>query len=205
MHVVKDRLRSSFVANLVASFVEHPLKSQREPTKLAIKLPTKIGKFRLTTCHSGPLHNASQGQVISRDRSLGAFLPSPHRVRKGPAGCAVTSEVVGFQRFLDPVSISSNLDETDETIMQVFTANDAKQKFGELLDQALQHPVSITRHGRPSVVVTSDAEYRELLALKYESLKSEVRKGFEGFDRGESSARTVDDIAEAVLKRNLKR
>ncbi len=118
---------------------------------------------------------------------------------KGVGGRGVTSP------FLDFSSISSSLDETDETIMQIFTANDAKQKFGELMDQALQQPVSITRHGRPSVVVTSDAEYRELLALKYENLKAEVSKGFESLDRGESSGATVDEIAEAVLKRNSKR
>ena len=88
--------------------------------------------------------------------------------------------------------------------MQTFTANDAKQRFGELMEQALQEPVSITRHGRPSVVVTSDAEYRELLALKYENLKAEVRRGFESFDQEApgKSARTVDEIAAAVRERN---
>ena len=50
--------------------------------------------------------------------------------------------------------------------MNTFTSNDAKQKFGEVIELALQEPVSITRHGRPSVVVTSDADYRELLAFK---------------------------------------
>jgi len=38
-----------------------------------------------------------------------------------------------------------------------------------------------------------------------ENLKAEVRKGFEGLDRGESSDLTVDEIAAAVLKRNTKR
>jgi len=97
------------------------------------------------------------------------------------------------------------MDELDETtremLMQTFTANDAKQKFGELMDQALQEPVSITRHGRPSVVVTSDAEYRALLALKHANLKAEVIKGFEGIDR-RKKARTVDEIAKEVLKRD---
>lgn len=77
--------------------------------------------------------------------------------------------------------------------MQTFTANDAKQRFGELIDQALQEPVSITRHERPSVVVTSDAEFRELLALKYENLKAEVRRGFESFDQG-APGKPLDDI-----------
>ena len=90
--------------------------------------------------------------------------------------------------------------------METFTANDAKQKFGELIDQALQEPVSITRHGRPSVVVTSDAEYRELMALKHANLRAEVLRGFESFGTGSAPSRTVDEIAEQVLarKRNLK-
>lgn len=85
--------------------------------------------------------------------------------------------------------------------MQTFTANDAKQKFGEVIDSALQEAVSITKHGRPSVVITSDAEYRELVEFKYDTLKSEVRKGFESIERGEISSRTVDEIAGEVLKR----
>ena len=87
--------------------------------------------------------------------------------------------------------------------MHTVTANDAKQNFGQVIDQALQGPVSITKHGRPSVVVTSDAEYRELMALKREHLKAEVRKGFESLDRGEDSPRTAEQIAEDVLQRHL--
>lgn len=86
--------------------------------------------------------------------------------------------------------------------MHTFSANDAKQRFGELIDQALQEPVSITRHGRPSVVVTSDAEYREYLELKHARLRAEVQKGFEGIERGEVSSRSVEEIAADVLKRH---
>lgn len=89
--------------------------------------------------------------------------------------------------------------------MNTFTSNDAKQKFGEVIELALQEPVSITRHGRPSVVVTSDADYRELLAFKYERLKEEVVKGFESFGDGESTGPSVDDIAAKVLKQATKR
>lgn len=89
--------------------------------------------------------------------------------------------------------------------MNTFTSNDAKQKFGEVIELALQEPVSITRHGRPSVVVTSDADYRELLALKYERLKEEVARGFESFGKGESKGQSVDEIAAKVLKRATKR
>ncbi|MEO0797288.1 MAG: type II toxin-antitoxin system Phd/YefM family antitoxin [Verrucomicrobiota bacterium] len=72
--------------------------------------------------------------------------------------------------------------------MQTFTANDAKQNFGQVMDNALQEPVSITKHGRPTVVITSESEYRELLKIKYEHLKADVQAGFESLDRGEGIA-----------------
>lgn len=80
--------------------------------------------------------------------------------------------------------------------MESTSANNAKQNFGELIDKALQSPVLITKHGRPSVVVLSISDYEE---LKYEQLKREVRKGFEQFDLGMVSDKTPDEIAESVL------
>lgn len=89
--------------------------------------------------------------------------------------------------------------------MQSVTANEAKQNFGQVIDQALQGPVSVTKHGRPSVIITSDADYKELMEMKRKLLQAEVRKGFEGFDRGEVSSRTAEQIAEDVLKRHKTR
>lgn len=83
--------------------------------------------------------------------------------------------------------------------MDTLTANEAKQNFGALIDRALQHPVSITKHGRPAVIVTSDAEYREYLENKYARFKSEVKIGFEQLDQGKVSSRSVDEIADSVL------
>ena len=85
--------------------------------------------------------------------------------------------------------------------MEIFTSHDAKQNFERLIDKALQEPVSITKHGRPSVIVTSDAEYQELLAIKHGRLKEEVLIGFSQLDEGEISERTNDEIANAVLQR----
>jgi prevent-host-death family protein len=86
--------------------------------------------------------------------------------------------------------------------METITANDAKQNFGRIMDLALQAPVSVTKHGRPSVVITSEATFQELLAFKREHLKAEVNKGFEGLDRGDVSPRTAEEIAESVLERH---
>ena len=87
--------------------------------------------------------------------------------------------------------------------MKTVTANEAKQNFGQVIDKALQGPVSITKHGRPSVVITSDAEYRELIDLKRKLLQAELREGFASLDRGEVSPRTAEQIAEDVLGRHL--
>ena len=84
--------------------------------------------------------------------------------------------------------------------MKTYTANDAKQSFGLVIDEALQEPVTITRHGRPVVVMTSEAEYKELIKLKEEKLKAEVQKGFYELDNGEFSDMNALEIAEEVLK-----
>ncbi len=84
--------------------------------------------------------------------------------------------------------------------MKTYTANDAKQSFGLVIDEALQEPVTITRHGRPVVVITSVAEYKEFVKLKEEKLKAEVQKGFYELDNGNFSNRTALEIAEEVLE-----
>ena len=52
------------------------------------------------------------------------------------------------------------------------------------------------------MVITSDAEYKALLALKTEVLKAELAKGFDSLDRGETSPRTAKQIADDVLQRH---
>ena len=84
--------------------------------------------------------------------------------------------------------------------MKSYTANDAKQSFGMIIDEALQAPVSITRHWRPVVVMTSEADYQELIKLKEERLKEEVQKGFYELEKGEYSDKDVLEIAEEVIE-----
>ena len=88
--------------------------------------------------------------------------------------------------------------------MITYSANDAKQRFGEVIDAALQAPVSITKHNRRSVVILSDAEYQRLAQAKHATLKAEVRAGFDQLDRGEFSSRTPSEIAEDVRQQFLK-
>jgi prevent-host-death family protein len=89
--------------------------------------------------------------------------------------------------------------------MITFTANHAKQQLGHVLDTARTTPVSITKHGRPSFVITSQEDYEALLQLKFERLKEEVQKGFDQLENNEFSTRTFEDIAkQAVALRKSK-
>ena len=82
--------------------------------------------------------------------------------------------------------------------MKTFTANEAKQQLGRVLDTARTGPVTITKHGRPEFVLTSKDDYDSMAELKYNHLKKEVQKGFDALDRGEYSTRTFEEILAQV-------
>ncbi|MFM8453681.1 MAG: type II toxin-antitoxin system Phd/YefM family antitoxin [Gammaproteobacteria bacterium] len=46
--------------------------------------------------------------------------------------------------------------------MRTFTASDAKNNFGQLLDSAQKEPVSIQKKGRSVAVLLSNEEYERL-------------------------------------------
>ncbi|MES2509369.1 MAG: type II toxin-antitoxin system Phd/YefM family antitoxin [Pseudomonadota bacterium] len=48
--------------------------------------------------------------------------------------------------------------------MTTFSALEAKNRLGQILDAAQREPVTITRHGRPAVVVLAVQDYEALLA-----------------------------------------
>ena len=83
--------------------------------------------------------------------------------------------------------------------MRTIAALDAKNRFGELLDTAQREPVTIQKHGRDVAVVVSAEDYKELQALKLESLREEIQKGLEDIKEG----RTVDgrEAIEELRKR----
>lgn len=62
-------------------------------------------------------------------------------------------------------------------VMKTFTALEAKNRFGQLIDAAQREPVTVTRQGRASVVIVSAEEYerrrsrawRNLLAVMEET------------------------------------
>lgn len=55
--------------------------------------------------------------------------------------------------------------------MYSFTANQAKTQFGEMLNKAQRAPVSITKNGKPSVVVLSAEDYEHFEELKMQNLR----------------------------------
>lgn len=89
--------------------------------------------------------------------------------------------------------------------MKTFTANETKQNFGQVLDSARTAPVTITKHGRPEFILTSREDYEDLARSKFELLRSEVQKGFEAFDRGDVSTKSVAEIAAEVIRKHRKK
>ncbi len=61
--------------------------------------------------------------------------------------------------------------------MRRFTAAEAKNRFGELLDSAQRGPVTIEKHGRPAAVILSADDYEALSALKLTALREEIAVG----------------------------
>lgn len=67
--------------------------------------------------------------------------------------------------------------------MKAIAAKEAKNNFGTLMDTAQREPVTIEKHGRPVAVIMSAKEYKKLTLQK---LQSEVKKGIDQLDAGES-------------------
>ncbi|MDB5990372.1 MAG: type toxin-antitoxin system Phd/YefM family antitoxin [Herbaspirillum sp.] len=57
--------------------------------------------------------------------------------------------------------------------LTLFSARDAKAKFGEVLDTALGRPVGITKHDRLTAYVVSKNEYETMLE-KIETLEDQL-------------------------------
>ncbi len=87
--------------------------------------------------------------------------------------------------------------------MKRFTANEAKQQLGRVLDAARTGPVTITKHGRPEFVLISKDDYDSMARLKYTHLNQEAQKGFDALDQDEFSTRTFEEIL-AKVKAEIK-
>lgn len=75
--------------------------------------------------------------------------------------------------------------------MRTFSAADAKNRFGEVLDAAQREPVRIEKHGRATAVIVSEAEYAEMAFQIAEIERFKIAKGLADLDSG----RVVDGQA----------
>lgn len=66
--------------------------------------------------------------------------------------------------------------------MKTMTAAEAKNSFGEMMENSSREPVVITKHGKPVRVVMSAEEFKQ---LKLQSLRADVREGIIEAERGE--------------------
>ena len=60
--------------------------------------------------------------------------------------------------------------------MKTVSALDAKNRLGELLDDAQRQPITVTRNGRPSVVVVSAESYERRRRLSRERMQQAMSR-----------------------------
>lgn len=82
--------------------------------------------------------------------------------------------------------------------MKKFSAKQAKDEFGRLIDTALQEPVEIQKKGRPVAVLVSLDEYKRLQALEdawwaAEASKA-IKEGFVGVEASEKFLKSLLNV-----------
>lgn len=60
--------------------------------------------------------------------------------------------------------------------MKTYTANDAKTRFGEFIDQAQREPVRVMRHDRVVGVMVSAQDYDAMRAFYADRLRNTLRE-----------------------------
>lgn len=73
--------------------------------------------------------------------------------------------------------------------MRETSATEAKNKFGQLIDQAMTEPVAIDKNGRPVAVLVSFAEYQRLTALEDRYWGEKALKAAQGGFLSEAESR----------------
>lgn len=82
--------------------------------------------------------------------------------------------------------------------MKKFSAKEAKDSFGRLIDTALQEPVEIQKKGRPVAVIISLDEYKRLQAHEDAWWAGEAEKAVkEGFIGVEESEKFLSGLLNA--------
>ena len=89
--------------------------------------------------------------------------------------------------------------------MKTFSAAEAKNRFGVLLESAQREPVRIEKNGRPVAVLLSQTEYEKIAVLLEEAenawlvelAKEGLASGFVGVEESEAFFKSLMDDAKA--------
>lgn len=83
--------------------------------------------------------------------------------------------------------------------MKTVAAKEAKNRFGQLIDDAQRGPVTIEKNGRPFAVVQSYEDFQESEKAKIEVLQGAIREARELYDQGR--AKPLDRSALESIKK----
>lgn len=86
--------------------------------------------------------------------------------------------------------------------MKTYTATEAKNKFGQLLDDAQRGPVRIEKHGRGSSYIVSEADYEVIQAQKERALRDMLAESQRDIDAGRTIPAEIvhEEIRQKLLQ-----
>jgi prevent-host-death family protein len=68
--------------------------------------------------------------------------------------------------------------------MEVFTANEAKNHFGEVILKSQREPVQVTKSGKPVAMVVSMEEYDAAEELKLRYVRKHIEESLKDIEEG---------------------
>ena len=68
--------------------------------------------------------------------------------------------------------------------MEVFTANEAKNRFGEVLLKSQKSQVQVTRSGKPIAMIVSIEDYNATEELKLRYVRAHIQEALEDIENG---------------------
>lgn len=79
--------------------------------------------------------------------------------------------------------------------MKTYTANEAKTRFGEFIDQAQREPVRVMRHDRVLGVMVSAQDYEAMRVFYADRLRSTLRESAQaaGLTEEQAAGLLADD------------
>ena len=96
--------------------------------------------------------------------------------------------------------------------MKTMAAKEAKNRFGQLIDDAQRQPVTVEKNGRPFVVVQSFDDFQMAQKHRMTSLRAAIEEARAEYDKGrgipfdQAAVDKITDIGRRLLsERNLKR